>query len=156
MKTSLHHLPPEKQNEILAITEIIKDVVTPEKIILFGSYAKGGYKEHEYIGSDGIRHEYFSDFDFLVVTSTSTEKTAEQEGTIMDRVDRYRPPVNLEIHGINYINEALSWGQYFFADIVKEGILLYDSGKVRFVEPRLLSIDEQREKAEGYFNIWLP
>lgn len=109
MKTSLDHLPIGKQEQILAIAEIIKSVVSPEKIILFGSYAKGGYKEHEYIGGDGTRYEYISDYDFLVVTQASSSKTAEQESLIMDRVDRYRPPLNLEIHSIDYVNEGLGW-----------------------------------------------
>jgi uncharacterized protein len=154
MKTDLHHLPANKQEEILAITEIIKGVVAPEKVILFGSYAKGGYKDHEYISGDGTRHEYISDYDFLVVTQKNSGKTTEQESTIMDRVDRYKPPVNLEIHGIDYINEGLSWGQYFFVDIIKEGILLHDSGDTKFVEPRILTQLEEREKAQRYFDIW--
>lgn len=154
MKTSLEHLPVGKQEQILKIVEIIKQVVTPEKIILFGSYAKGGYKDHEFISGDGTRQDYISDYDFLVVTQKNTEKTTEQESTIMDRVDRYKPPVNLEIHGIEYINEGLSWGQYFFADIIKEGILLYDSGAVQFVEPRILTANEEKEKAQRYFTLW--
>ncbi|MBT1712383.1 HEPN domain-containing protein [Fulvivirgaceae bacterium PWU5] len=156
MKTSLLHLPLEKQNEILAITEIIKDVVNPEKIILFGSYAKGGYKEHEYTTSDGTRYEYISDYDFLVVTQEVSPKVADQESTILDRVDRYRPPVNLEIHSIDHINEGLSWGQYFFADIVQEGVLIYDSGSTSFVEPKVLTIEEEKEKAQRYYSIWFP
>lgn len=43
MKTSLNHLPPGKREQILEIVSIIKEVVAPEKIILFGSYAKGKY-----------------------------------------------------------------------------------------------------------------
>lgn len=154
MRNDLNHLPLNKQDEIRAITEIIKSVVVPEKIILFGSYAKGGYKEHEYISGDGTRHDYVSDYDFLVVTRNNMEKTVEQESTIMDRVNRYKPPVNLEIHDINYINEGLGWGQYFFVDILKEGILLYDSGNVDFVDPRILTQEEEREKAQRYFDIW--
>lgn len=155
MKTDLNHLPAHKQKEILAITEIIKDVVAPEKIVLFGSYATGRYVENRYF-SQGIEHEYISDYDFLVVTKDNPGKTANLESTIMDRVDRYKPPVNLEIHGIDYINEGLGWGQYFFSDIVKEGVLLHDSGLTSFAEPRILTPKEKEEKAQGYFNMWFP
>lgn len=155
MKTSLSHLPSEKQEQILAITEIIQTAIAAEKIILFGSYAKGTYKEQEYI-SEGIRYDYISDYDFLVVTSEHLERPATIESSIMNQVHRYRPPVNLEIHTIDYINDGLSWGQYFFADIVKEGILLYDSGSTQFSEPRTLSQTEKREKAQNYFDIWYP
>ena len=54
MKTSLSHLPQTKQEQILQIVEIITEVAAPEKVILFGSYAKGKQVEHRYIGKDGI------------------------------------------------------------------------------------------------------
>lgn len=66
MKTSLSHLPENKQYEIHRIAEIIREVVNPEKIILFGSHAKGTHVEHRYQTKDGIIHEYISDYDFLV------------------------------------------------------------------------------------------
>ncbi len=52
MKTSLSHLPKIKQEQILQIAEIIKEVAAPEKIILYGSYATGNYVEHRYMGKD--------------------------------------------------------------------------------------------------------
>lgn len=48
MKTSLSHLPQIKQEQILQIVEIIKEVAAPEKIILFGSYALGKYVDDNY------------------------------------------------------------------------------------------------------------
>lgn len=154
MKTSLSHLPEDKQHEIHRIAEIIREVVNPEMIILFGSYAKGTYVENRYHAKDGTINEYISDYDFLVVTKDNLEKTYVQESTILDRVDRYKPPVNLEIHEIDYINEGLVWGQYFFADIVKEGILLFYSSKVTFLEPRILTPSEEKTIAEQYFEKW--
>lgn len=156
MKTSLSHLPEKKQFEIQRIAEIILEVVDPEKIILFGSHAKGTHVNHKYQTKDRIIHEYISDYDFLVVTHNNPEKTYVQEATILDRVDRYEPPVNLEIHGIDYINEGLGWGQYFFTDIVSEGILLYDKSNVAFAEPRILTPEEEKQKAQDYFDVWFP
>lgn len=154
MKTTLSHLPENKQYEIRRIVDIIRDVVHPEKIILFGSHAKGTQVEHRYQTKDGIIHEYISDYDFLVVTSDNPEKTYVQESKIMDRVDHFNPPVNLEIHQIDYINEGLEWGQYFFADIVREGILLFDSGQVQFVESRNLTPSERRTISQRYLDKW--
>lgn len=155
MKTVITHLPENKQHEINRIVEIIKEVVNPEKIILFGSYAKGNYVEHRYHTQDGIDNEYISDYDFLVVTRENPDKPYLQESTIMDRVDRYKPPVNLEIHSIDYINEGLGWGQYFFTDIISEGILLYDNNEsLEFVQPRKLAPDEEKKKAQDYFDTW--
>ncbi len=156
MKASLAHLPEPKQSEIVRISEIIREVVNPEKIILFGSYAKGTYVEHRYTAKDGIRYEYISDYDFLVVTKENLEKTYIQENLIMNRADRFNPPVNLEIHDIDYINKGLEIGEYFFVDIVTEGVLLYDTGKVQFAKPRELTAAEKKEKAQRYFDTWFP
>lgn len=155
MKESIAHLPTNKQHEIRIITEIIKEVVSPEMIILFGSYARGSYVENRYI-SKGITFEYISDYDFLVVTKDNPEKSYAQESKIVAKADQFEPPVNLEIHDIDYINKGLEWGEYFWVDIVKEGILMYDKGTVSFVEPRILTPAEQREKAQRYFDTWFP
>jgi HEPN domain-containing protein/predicted nucleotidyltransferase len=156
MKSSLSHLPKIKQDQILQITEIIKEVVNPEMIILFGSYAKGTYVENKYRGKDGIHYEYISDYDFLVVTNNNPVKTSEQESLIMNRTDDFEPAINLEIHELDYINKGLELGEYFFVDIVKEGIVLHDKGDTKFGEPRELTLTEQKEKAQRYFDTWFP
>lgn len=156
MKTALDHLPENKQFEIQRIAEIIKDVVNPEKIILFGSYAKGNYVEDRYQDRHGTTYEYISDYDFLVVTKGNPEKTYKQEAVITDKADRFKPPLNLEIHDIDYINEGLEQGEYFFVDIVNEGILLYDTGSLQFATPRELTNAEKKVKAERYYDTWFP
>lgn len=85
MKTSLFHLPEKKQFEIQRIAEIIREVVDPEKIILFGSHAKGGWVEDRYTDKHGTAYEYISDYDLLVVTKDNREKAYAQEAKIMDR-----------------------------------------------------------------------
>lgn len=156
MKTSLSHLPENNQHEILRIVEIIKEETDPEKIILFGSYAKGTFTSHSYFGRDGIRYEYMSDYDLLVVTNEAQEKSYELEDRVTNRSRMYRSSVNMEIHDIGYINEGLEFGQYFFADIVKEGVLLYDKGTMQFSVPRQLTPLEEREIAQKYFDKWFP
>ena len=154
MKTTLSHLPENKQEEIQRIAEIIREVVNPEMIILFGSYAKGTYVEDRYRAKDGTVYEYVSDYDFLVVTKDNKEKVYDQESKILDKVHRYKPPVNLEIREVDYINEGLEWGQYFFSDIVREGIALYNTGKEQFVEPRVLDSEEERKISQQYYDTW--
>lgn len=154
MKTSLSHLPENNQNEILRIVEIIKEVANPEMIILFGSYAKGTFKEHSYVGRDGIRYEYTSDYDLLVVMKDSPEKSYELDDQITNRARMYKSAVNMEMHDISYINEGLEIGQYFFLDIVKEGILLFDKGTVQFSQPRQLTPQQEKEISQRYFEKW--
>lgn len=156
MKTSLSHLPENNQKEITRIAEIIREVANPEMIILFGSYAKGTFTEHTYLGRDGIRYEYISDYDLLVVTKNAVEKSYELDDQITNRARMYKSAVNMEIHDISYINEGLSFGQYFFSDIIKEGIVLYDKGTITFATARELSSHEVKEIAQRYFDKWFP
>ena len=78
MKTSLDQLPQpppaSKQKELARVQDIIvnrfqaeEHIFKLEKIILFGSYARGTWVEDGYV-KDGITYEYKSDFDILVVT----------------------------------------------------------------------------------------
>ena len=60
MKTSLSYLPQVKQEQILQVVDIIKEVANPEKIILFGSYATGSWVEDRYF-ENGTLYEYVSD-----------------------------------------------------------------------------------------------
>jgi HEPN domain-containing protein/predicted nucleotidyltransferase len=154
MKTSLSHLPNYKQQQILQIVEIIREVVAPEKIILFGSDATGTWVEDDYFEND-IRYSYISDYDFLVVTKNSEEKEHVLNDKIVNRSKHLtKVAMNCIIHDIDYINEGLSFGQYFFVDIVKEGIQLYDTGKVKFAQTKELTVDEQTQVAQSYFDIW--
>jgi predicted nucleotidyltransferase len=45
MKTTLSHLPNDKQEELKTLTEIILSKVPAEMIILFGSHARGDWVE---------------------------------------------------------------------------------------------------------------
>ena len=95
MKTSLSYLPEIKQTQILHIVDIIKAVVNPEKIILYGSYAKNTYVEHRYRDSSGTEYEYRSDYDILVVTKNNPYNTNEIDGIISSKVPNYYPELNL-------------------------------------------------------------
>jgi len=154
MKSSLSHLPKTKQEQILKIAGIIKEVAAPEKIILFGSYAKGNYIEHRYTGKDGIIYEYISDYDFLIVTQQNKIKDYELEDIILNKTQQFKVPINVQIHEIDYINKGLQFGQYFFTDIVKEGILLYDTNVLEFANLTELTKKQLQEISNSYFNIW--
>ncbi|MEB2782681.1 HEPN domain-containing protein [Algoriphagus sp. C2-6-M1] len=59
------------------------------------------------------------------------------------------------VHSIDYINEGLSIGQYFFKEIIDEGITLFDSGNSEFVKPGKLCPQQMKDRAQEYFDIWL-
>ena len=150
----LAHLPLDKREQILEILEIIKDVALPEKVILFGSFARGDWVDDEYL-EGGATYSYRSDFDFLVVTNGSKLQEFEIKNRIENRTGKFKHPVNPLVHEIDHINYGLERGQYFFSDIIKNGILLYDTNRSSFISPRPLSIQQQKENAQIYYENWL-
>lgn len=132
MKTSLEHLPARKREELRAIVEIALEVVRPEMVILFGSYARGDWVEDEY-GEGHITYSYRSDYDLLLITA---EKGVSRNIPMLFRFEdlirqdkRVRTPVSPLIDSLGFVNEKLDEARYFYADIRREGILLHDSGR---------------------------
>ncbi|WP_297337350.1 HEPN domain-containing protein [Algoriphagus sp.] len=154
LSEKLSRLPKPKQEEIAKAMEIIIEVANPEKVILFGSFAKGKWVDDITV-EDGVTYHYQSDFDFLVVTNDNSIKEYELKSKIENRAaNSLRGIVNPLVHSIDYINEGLSIGQYFFKEIIEEGILLYDTGNTSFVPPAELSPVQMLVRAQAYFEIW--
>lgn len=151
----LKHLPEHKQKELAEIVRIIIEVTEPLKIILFGSHTTDEWVEDEYF-EGGTRYTYFSDYDILVVLPNEFKKKEQEIASkIKNRTPRYKSAMVPIIHTISYINEGLERGQYFFKEIVEDGIVLFDSGDVQFAKARELSVAEQREEAEYYYEKWV-
>mgnify|MGYP001419239043 FL=1 len=72
MKTSLQRLPASKQEDLALITEVIKERVKPEMIILVGSHARGNWIDDTY-REPGVTFQYKSDYDILVVTEKPSD-----------------------------------------------------------------------------------
>jgi predicted nucleotidyltransferase/HEPN domain-containing protein len=156
MKKSLAHLPKHKRDELKRVTEIILDECpTVLMIILFGSHARGDWVEDRHV-EDGVLHEYMSDFDIMVVVrshqivnSKDTWRRAET------RAQRLVPTwTNLIVESIETVNNALARGHYFYTDIKKEGILLYDTGEFKLARARKLDPRERRGMAKADFEQW--
>jgi predicted nucleotidyltransferase/HEPN domain-containing protein len=157
MKKSLAHLPKHKREELKLVTEIILDECpTVLMIVLFGSYARGDWVEDTYV-ENHITYEYASDFDILVivrsgkiVNSTDTWRRAEA------RARRFpvRTWTNLIVESIETVNNALARGHYFFTDIKKEGILLYNTREFKLARQRKLNPKERRGMARANFEEW--
>ncbi len=155
MHSYLQHLPKEKQNELVALTQVLKTIRGIEMVILFGSYARGNWVEDIYT-EKGTIYEYRSDYDILIVTK---EDNSIKNHRIEQKVDKNIPedvatPLSFIYHSIKFLNKALSIGNYFFNDIAKEGIVLYNSDKFTLEEPQNLTPAEAQQKAKDYYNQW--
>jgi uncharacterized protein len=173
--TGIDHLPQQKQRELTWIVRTLLEELARKtrratqphrrdgrilKIILFGSYARGEQVEDPKGG-------YFSDFDLLVVVSHADfTDMASWWGRAEDRIiaiRSIRTTVNLIFHTMDEINTALGEGRYFFIDIVREGIPIYEveektpSGrrKHRFAAPKPLDAKQAYELAMEYHEHWI-
>src|SRR5260221_6765455 len=151
MNTALSHLPELKQTQLKEITDIIVKAVDPEKVILLDSHATGKWVDHRYV-ENGITYEYISDYDVLVITKQGEQRKDYEVQDIIENRCHYETPVTVIVHDIDFVNKMLSEGQYFFTDIEKEGILLFDAGRTALADRKPLTPEKAKEIAQGYFN----
>ncbi|RSB81631.1 HEPN domain-containing protein [Rhizobium pisi] len=165
MKSSLNHMPLRKQREIGRVLEILHEEFEDAlkegtadfkkrgrilKIILFGSYAKGGWVDEPY-----TMKGYRSDFDLLIIVNNRRLcEFAEYWYKAADRLVReslIETPVSFIVHSRREVNTYLREGQYFFSDIRNEGIVLYELDNEPLPLPELLSTEGRLRVAKGHF-----
>ena len=157
MKTNLPKLPEHKQAEIKAIvTALIPRFVEIEMIILFGSYARGTWVEDKYM-ENGNTYEYKSDYDLLIILSKNGHANSDSVTSgISTRLNELKlaTPVHPIYHGMEFVNNELREGSYFFGDIKKEGILLFTTNRYQLADKRDMSPIEVQVKAQRDFDNW--
>jgi predicted nucleotidyltransferase/HEPN domain-containing protein len=168
MKSTIDHLPEEKQRELARVVEILhaefEDALALSssewkkngrilKIILFGSYARG-----DWVDEPHTMKGYRSDFDILVIVNNNKLSDFEYWYKAKDRLVRDRAiktPTSFIVHSRRFINTALYQGQYFFTDIRREGIVLYELDDEPLAEPKPLTRRDAYEAAETNFQVKL-
>ena len=157
MKDSLEHLPERKRQDLRRLTETIREMCNDvEMIALYGSYARGDYKEEKDLDPDRPSGAA-SDYDILVVT---TEKDTVRNGDLWGKVDKRLAALELSayprviVHDRWYLVKVLGKKHYFFNDVFVEGIALYDSGVFAPKIREKLTPEERREAAQEHFEHW--
>jgi HEPN domain-containing protein/predicted nucleotidyltransferase len=130
---AIPHLPAIKQRQLGAIVRLIHATADVERVILFGSHARGDWVEDPATG-------YMSDLDILVLVASPT--LALDDALWADCQDRAREaagdtPVSLIVHTIDDVRQQLVRGSSFFRDAMTEGVALYDAGRVTITVPEL-------------------
>jgi predicted nucleotidyltransferase len=170
MNSGLDHLPEGKRRELAHVVETVRagfaEAISMRtqprfragkllKIVLFGSYSRGDWVEDP-VG------RYFSDYDLLVVVNhddltdiaefweaTENRLLADlSAGTVL------RTPVSLIYHSLEDVNDKLRLGRYFFMDILRDGIVLFEEPGFLFVEPMPLSPEQALKETRDYFDDW--
>ena len=157
MKTTISHLEKYQQQQLYKITSIIRDLCSDtQMIILFGSYARGNYKQYKDLKPDR-KSGSISDYDILVITE---KYEAAEDSYLWGLVNKkcqalkLQTPIRIITHDIDFVNDKLSKNQYFFSDIRREGCMLYDSGKFELIEQEELKPEKLKEFAKTYFKEW--
>ncbi|MEP9359075.1 HEPN domain-containing protein [Sphingomonas sp. KR3-1] len=174
MRTDLDHLPPAKQRELERVVQILFEefgdataIANSEwkknarilKVILYGSYARGGWVDEPHTAKG-----YQSDFDLLVIVNNEklTDRV-EYWVKAEDRLNRelaitktLRTPVNFIVHTMHEVNDGLAHGRYFFMDVARDGIALYQSEDTEFHEPKPKTPQQALAMAREYFEEWYP
>lgn len=112
------YVPPVTQRKRIpqkAIDDVVRQIVekfNPQKIIIFGSYARGKPRPE-------------SDVDLLVVMETKL-KLVHQEIEICKNLD-YEFGLDLLVYTPDVLAERIALGDYFLREIVRDGEVVYES-----------------------------
>ena len=174
MRTELDHLPAHKQRELERVKQIVfeefEDAIALatmnwkkkgriDKIILYGSYSRGGWVDEPHTAKG-----YRSDFDLLIIVSDKrlTDKV-DYWLKVEDRLNRelaidktLHTPVNFIVHTIQEVNDGLAHGRYFFMDVAKDGIALYEFDDKELHKPKPKTPEQALAMAKEYFDEWYP
>ena len=172
MRTDLDHLPPAKQRELERVVAILFEefgeataIATAAwkrkgrilKIILYGSYARGGWVDEPHTAKG-----YQSDYDLLIIVNDKrlTDRAAywskAEERLIRElSITRtLRTPVNFIVHSLQEVNDGLAHGRYFFMDVAGDGIALYQSDDTELHTPKPKTPAQALAMAREYFEEW--
>lgn len=166
MKSDLDHLPEVQQAELARVQRILMDefgaaiarATQPHrrggkiyKIILFGSYSREDWVDEPENG-------YQSDYDLLVVVShADLTDIADYWYVAEDKILRDQSiarPVNIIVHSLDEVNSALKRGEYFWVDIARDGIAIYELPCHTLVTPMPLTPSDAYRMAQSYFDQW--
>jgi len=166
MRHEPDHLPERQQRELERVRDILLEefekaiapATKPEKrngkvlkIILFGSYARDDWVDEPDNG-------YQSDFDLLIVVShEDLTDIADYWYVAEDRIARDSTigrPVNIIVHSLDEVNRSLARGEYFWTDIARDGVALYELPCHPLVTPKPLTAADAHRMAKEYFERW--
>jgi len=183
MRTDLDHLPAAKQRELERVVQILFEefgeataIATADwkkrarilKVILYGSYARGGGGDEPHtakgVDEPHTAKGYKSDFDLLIIVNhpkltdrvefwSSAEERLNRELSVTGNL---KTPVNFIVHTLQEVNDGLAHGRYFFIDVARDGIALYQSDDTELPEPKPKTPKQALAMAREYFEEWLP
>ncbi len=164
-KTFPKNIPQKKLDEINFIVENIKEELNEknieiEKIILFWSYARWTFVIEDVSYTQNYPEVFRSDFDIMVITKKDLgEEAGALEFYIVDKIKKKRNiknPITIIIESLDHVNDMLTMWRYFYSDVKKEGIALFESSNIRLAEQKELTKQERLEMMKEDYELWFP
>ena len=169
MKTQL---PARSESHKHKFEQITNTIISVGKgrvafVILFGSFARGDWVKDRY-KEKHITYSYVSDYDILVLTTSKGKNKRESDMNLEHEIDEelskrgfdkiiplgLNHNITLVVDPLFEINKKLEQEQYFYSDIIKEGILLYKNPKYELAKPRKLNNQEKKKIAQEFYDYW--
>ncbi len=162
MKENITHLNINKQEEINRILKIIlkigKNHIKPEMIILFWDYVKWNTLLNNLVKEWDQTVEYNTIIQILVITKKPTqEKNMRLSREIISQIKNDKKIINstnIIIEDIFSFNQWISESRYFYLDIIREWILLYDSKKYKIWQTKKLTKIDIKQIQKEDFEAW--
>jgi predicted nucleotidyltransferase/HEPN domain-containing protein len=167
VRSDVDHLPSVQQGELDRVKQLLMGEFAEAtaranqpwkkngrilKVILFGSYARDDWVDEPENG-------YQSDYDLLIIVShPDLTDIADYWYIAEDKILRdtaIARPVNIIVHTLQEVNQALTRGEYFWVDIARDGIILYELPGSALATPQPLTAADAYEMAHAYFSDWL-
>lgn len=140
-------LSPKERNELEMITERIKNAGSVAMIILYGSFARGE-QVRNYDGK-------MSDYDILIITSARNDKSIKRIKFLLSSLFHdIERRVSCEVETFEKVSKRFKENYYFYADVRRDGVILYKKSNAELPEPEDLTIERKLEISEKYFETW--
>lgn len=174
MRTALDHLPPHKQREIERVVQLVFEEFEDSfalarrewkkqgrilKVVLYGSYARGGWVDEPHTAKG-----YKSDYDLLIIVNDARLTDRVKYWSRLDErlmreygvTGTLKTPVNFIVHTLGEVNDGLAHGRYFFIDVARDGIALYQADEEELHQPKPKTPQQAAAMAREYFEEWFP
>lgn len=174
MRNDIQHLPAGKQRELERVRQIIfeefEDALSLArhdwkkkgrilKVILYGSYARDDWVDEPHTAKG-----YQSDYDLLVIVN---DQRLTDRVTYWSKLDQrfnleimvtkaLRTPVNFIVHTLQEVNDGLAHGRYFFMDVARDGIAIYEAEDSELHQPKPKTPKQALQLAQEYYDEWFP
>lgn len=174
MRTGLDHLPAHKQRELERVVQLVFEEFEDSfalarrewkkqgrilKVVLYGSYARGGWVDEPHTAKG-----YKSDYDLLIIVNDARLTDWVKYWSRLDErlmreygvTGTLKTPVNFIVHTLGEVNDGLAHGRYFFIDVARDGIALYQADEEELLQPKPKTPQQAVAMAREYFEEWMP